>query len=121
MGWVGLGVDRPFIKRGESNPTIPPKKSKKSIPFSGTIHLEGSTDPFLRVDLTQGDMIHAESGHGEHELDVGTGGRLGGMPSGLMRKALSEEFSQEISAEQGPGTVRRPRRPRRSSGDRHGQ
>ena len=24
--------------------------------------LEGSTDPFLRVDLTQGDMIHAESG-----------------------------------------------------------
>ena len=70
--------------------------------------LEGSTDPFLRVDLTQGDMIHAESGamaSMTSTLEL-KGKARGGMLNGLMRKALSGEsfFMQEISAEQGPGT-----------------
>ena len=72
--------------------------------------LEGSTDPFLRVDLNQGDMIHAESGamaSMSSTLEL-KGKARGGMLSGLMRKALSGEsfFMQEISADQGPGTVR---------------
>ncbi|RPG08781.1 MAG: TIGR00266 family protein [Phycisphaera sp. TMED24] len=112
MFWVVLGVKRPFTKHGGGNSTNPPKNPKKTgrLPFMARFILEGSTDPFLRVDLTQGDMIHAESGamaSMSSTLEL-KGKARGGMLSGLMRKALSGEsfFMQEISAEQGPGTVR---------------
>ena len=96
--------------REESHGAAKEAKKIDTLLFMARFILEGSTDPFLRVDLTQGDMIHAESGamaSMSSTLEL-KGKARGGMLSGLMRKALSGEsfFMQEISAEQGPGTVR---------------
>ena len=103
---------RALTKRGKNAQSHPPNFAEKvdSLLFMARFILEGSTDPFLRVDLTQGDMIHAESGamaSMSSTLEL-KGKARGGMLSGLMRKALAGEsfFMQEISAELGDGTVR---------------
>ena len=64
MGLGRFGRRSPLRQRRREESHGAAKEAKKidTLLFMARFILEGSTDPFLRVDLTQGDMIHAESG-----------------------------------------------------------
>ena len=69
----------------------------------------GSTDPFLKVHLAQGESIFAESGAMaamDEVIDL-SGKAKGGMLKSIARKAVTGEsfFMQEAVAERGPGSM----------------
>lgn len=69
----------------------------------------GSTDPFMKVHMNQGEAIFAEGGAMAAMDDVIdlTGKARGGMLKSLARSAVTGEsfFMQEATAERGPGSM----------------